>query len=124
MARQLVILDGTEIKRAISTLSHPFVERLIGPIRREFLDRTISWTALGSLVNLTATTASAAIAPTSGGPNFDLSVIDFTPTDASNTLTAVDFSDFPFGGNSYQFVMAFDGETGPVSSSRSRPPGR
>jgi hypothetical protein len=25
-------------------LSHPFVERLIGTIRREYLDRTLSWT--------------------------------------------------------------------------------
>jgi len=26
-------------------MSHPFVERLIGSIRREFLDQTIFWTA-------------------------------------------------------------------------------
>jgi putative transposase len=26
-------------------LSHPFVERLIGTIRREYLDRTLFWTA-------------------------------------------------------------------------------
>jgi hypothetical protein len=27
------------------SLSHPFVERLIGTIRRECLDRTLFWTA-------------------------------------------------------------------------------
>jgi hypothetical protein len=28
------------------SLSHPFVERLIGTIRREYLDRTLFWTAI------------------------------------------------------------------------------
>ena len=31
--------------RAVRPLSHPFVERLIGTIRRECLDRTLFWTA-------------------------------------------------------------------------------
>ena len=40
----LRILGVTEIKTV--PMSHPFVERLIGTIRREFLDRTLSWTAI------------------------------------------------------------------------------
>jgi len=30
---------------AVRPLSHPFIERLIGTIRRECLDRTFFWTA-------------------------------------------------------------------------------
>jgi transposase InsO family protein len=42
----LRILDVKEIKTVPSVpLSHPFVERLIGTIRRECLDRTLFWTA-------------------------------------------------------------------------------
>jgi putative transposase len=42
----LRILDVEEIKKVpYAPLSHPFVERLIGTIRREFLDRTLFWTA-------------------------------------------------------------------------------
>lgn len=42
----LRILDVAEIKTVpYAPLSHPFVERLIGTIRRECLDRTIFWTA-------------------------------------------------------------------------------
>jgi transposase InsO family protein len=42
----LRILDMTEIKTMpYAPLSHPFVERLIGTIRRECLDRTVFWTA-------------------------------------------------------------------------------
>ena len=42
----LRILGTDEIKTAPYTpLSHPFVERLIGTIRREFLDQTIFWNA-------------------------------------------------------------------------------
>ena len=41
----LRVLDETEIKTTpYVPLSHPFVERLIGTIRREFLDRTLFWT--------------------------------------------------------------------------------
>ena len=41
----LRILEVTEIKTVpYVPLSHPFVERLIGTIRREFLDRTLFWT--------------------------------------------------------------------------------
>jgi putative transposase len=41
----LRILDVTEIKTVpYAPLSHPFVERLIGTIRRECLDRTLFWT--------------------------------------------------------------------------------
>ena len=42
----LRILDVREIKTVpYVPLSHPFVERLIGTIRRECLDRTLLWTA-------------------------------------------------------------------------------
>jgi transposase InsO family protein len=41
----LRILEMTEIKTVpYVPLSHPFVERLIGTIRREYLDRTLFWT--------------------------------------------------------------------------------
>jgi len=40
----LRILEVTEIKTVPCVpLSHPFVERLIGSVRREFLDRTLLW---------------------------------------------------------------------------------
>ena len=39
-------LDVKEIKTVpYAPLSHPFVERLIGTIRREYLDLTLFWTA-------------------------------------------------------------------------------
>ena len=42
----LRILEVEEIKTVpYAPLSHPFVERLIGTIRRECLDRTLFWTA-------------------------------------------------------------------------------
>jgi hypothetical protein len=42
----LRILDVEEIKTVpYAPLSHPFVERLIGTIRRECLDRTLFWRA-------------------------------------------------------------------------------
>jgi len=41
----LRILEVTETKTVpYVPLSHPFVERLIGSIRREYLDRTLFWT--------------------------------------------------------------------------------
>ena len=41
----LRVLEVTEIKTVpYVPLSHPFVERLIGTIRRELLDRTLFWT--------------------------------------------------------------------------------
>ena len=41
----LRILQVTEIKSApYAPLSHPFVERLIGTLRREYLDQTLFWT--------------------------------------------------------------------------------
>jgi transposase InsO family protein len=43
----LRILDITEIKTVPHTpWSHPFIERLIGTIRRECLDRLLFWTAI------------------------------------------------------------------------------
>ncbi len=41
----LRVLEVAEIKTVLyAPLSHPFVERLIGTIRRECLDRTLFWT--------------------------------------------------------------------------------
>jgi hypothetical protein len=41
----LRVLEVNEIKTVpYMPLSHPFVERLIGTIRREYLDRTLFWT--------------------------------------------------------------------------------
>ena len=41
----LRILEVIEIKTIpCAPLSHPFIERLIGTLRREFLDRTLFWT--------------------------------------------------------------------------------
>jgi hypothetical protein len=43
----LRILEVTEIKTVpYVPLSHPFVERLIGTIRRKCLDRTLFWTSV------------------------------------------------------------------------------
>ena len=43
----LRILEVTEIKTVpYIPMSHPFVERLIGTIRREYLDRTLFWTTV------------------------------------------------------------------------------
>jgi putative transposase len=42
----LRVLDIEEIKSVpYAPMSHPFVERLIGSIRRELLDQTMFWTA-------------------------------------------------------------------------------
>src|SRR5512132_4392979 len=42
----LRVLEVSEIKTVpYVPLSHPFVERLIGSIRREFLDQMLFWTA-------------------------------------------------------------------------------
>jgi Integrase core domain len=42
----LRVLDVKEIKTVpYVPLSHPFVERLVGTIRREYLDQTLFWTA-------------------------------------------------------------------------------
>jgi hypothetical protein len=41
----LRVLEVKEIKTVpYVPLSHPFVERLIGTVRREYLDRTLFWT--------------------------------------------------------------------------------
>ena len=43
----LRVLGVTQIKTVpYAPISHPFVERLIGTIRREYLDRTLFWTAV------------------------------------------------------------------------------
>jgi len=43
----LRVLEIEEIKTVpYIPLSHPFVERLIGTIRREYLDQTLFWTAV------------------------------------------------------------------------------
>lgn len=49
----LRVLEVEEIKTVpYAPLSHPFVERLIGTIRRESLDRTLFWTAADLASNL------------------------------------------------------------------------
>jgi transposase InsO family protein len=49
----LRVVELTEIKTAPHVpLSHPFVERLIGTIRRECLDRTLFWTTADLEVKL------------------------------------------------------------------------
>jgi hypothetical protein len=51
----LSILGISEIKIVPHTLwSHPFIERLIGTIRRECLDRLLFWTATDLELKLTA----------------------------------------------------------------------
>ena len=41
------VLEVTDVKTVpYVPLSHPFVERLIGTIRREYLDRSLFWTAV------------------------------------------------------------------------------
>jgi hypothetical protein len=72
--------------------------------------------AAGGLINIGAANAAAAFEPTAGGPDFYVSDIDLTAGDAAKTLTSVTFDDFPDGGNGFQFVMALDGGTGPVST--------
>ena len=43
----LRVLEVTEIKTVpYVPLSHPFVERLIGTVRRDYLDRILFWTTL------------------------------------------------------------------------------
>ena len=44
----LRILDVTEIKSVpYAPMSHPFIERLIGTIRRDYLDHVPFWNSLG-----------------------------------------------------------------------------
>src|SRR4029450_10246947 len=51
--RNLRVLDVQEIKTVpYAPLSHPFVERLIGSIRRESLDPTLFWTSADLEVKL------------------------------------------------------------------------
>jgi transposase InsO family protein len=50
----LRVLEVTEIKTVpYVPLSHPFVERLIGTLRREYLDRTLFWTTVDLDAKLT-----------------------------------------------------------------------
>ena len=45
MRTRVTVLEVTEIKTVpYVPLSHPFVERLIGTLRRECVDRTLFWT--------------------------------------------------------------------------------
>jgi hypothetical protein len=79
------------------------------------LNANVVASAAGGLVNVASATASGAFEPTSGGPDFYVSLIDLTPTDEAKTLTGVGFGNFPLGSNSFQFVMALDGGTAPIS---------
>src|SRR5947209_16842833 len=46
LARQPAVLEIEEIKSVpYAPVSHPFIERLIGTIRREYLDRVFFWNA-------------------------------------------------------------------------------
>ena len=50
----LRVLDVTEIKTVpYVPLSHPFVERLMGTLRREYLDRILFWTTVDLAEKLT-----------------------------------------------------------------------
>ena len=50
----LRVLGVKEIKTiSYVPLSHPFVERLIGTLRREYLDRTLFWTTVDLEAKLT-----------------------------------------------------------------------
>src|SRR5262249_34333091 len=50
----LRVLDVTEIKTVpYAPLSHPFVERLIGTLRREYLDRILFWSTVDLAEKLT-----------------------------------------------------------------------
>jgi putative transposase len=50
----LRVLEVKEIKTVpYVPLSHPFVERLIGTLRREYLDRTLFWTTFDLDAKLT-----------------------------------------------------------------------
>ena len=50
----LRVLEVTEIKTVpYVPLSHPFVESLIGTVRREYLDRTLFWTTVDLEAKLT-----------------------------------------------------------------------
>ena len=63
----LRILETTEIKTVPFTpVSHPFVERLVGTVRREFLDQLPFWTATDLEKNsrrFSATTTRSAFTP-------------------------------------------------------------
>ena len=68
----LRILDVAAIKTVpFAPLSHPFVERLIGTIRRECLDRTLFWTAadleVSSLISNAILTVIARTRDSAGG---------------------------------------------------------
>src|SRR5581483_6475703 len=65
--------------------------------------------ASGGLVNLTSGTAAGAFSATAGGPKFYVSLITLNGADAVKNLSSVTFGNFPFGGNSFQFVMGIDG---------------
>ena len=73
------------------------------------LNPNVVTSAEGGLVNITAGTAAAAFQATPGVPKFYVSIIQLSVADAAKTLSAVSFSNFPFGGNGFQFVMAVDG---------------
>jgi hypothetical protein len=61
MQANLRILDVREIKTVpYVPLSYPFVERLIGTIRRECLDRTLFWTAADLETNSSISNATTA----------------------------------------------------------------
>jgi len=65
----LRVLEVKEIKTVPHVpLSHPFVERLIGTIRREYLDRTLFWTTADLEAKLFDFSKLLQYAPNSRGP--------------------------------------------------------
>src|ERR1017187_3134039 len=70
--------------------------------------------AMGGRVNTTGGTAGAAFEATPGtGPKFYVSVITLTGADLNKNLTSITFGNFPFGGNTFQFVMGLAGVPSP-----------
>jgi hypothetical protein len=65
----LRVLDVTEIKTVFYVpLSRPFIDRLIGTIRRELLDRTLFWTRLGQTWKQSSSISNITIMPTERAP--------------------------------------------------------
>ena len=100
----LCILDVTEIKSVpYLPLSHPFVERLIGTIRREYLDHALSgtpatwresWKNIGTITTLiVCTPRSAAInrQKSAANPSFAAPI----STNSSGNLIAVGYISCP-----------------------------
>ena len=78
------------------------------------LNPNVATGAIGGLVNLTSGTAAGAFETASGGPKFYVSVLTLSTADAGKNLTSITIGNFPFGGNTFQFIMGVGG-TNPVT---------